>query len=62
MGHIGHNIITPLEMLDKCWAPGGPLNPEWDSVKKVVRYTDLAGQAREEPAESLEAWMDRMLR
>jgi hypothetical protein len=52
---------TPLEMLDQCWAPGGPLNPEWDEEKKVVRYTDLQGRQREEPAPSLKAWMDRML-
>lgn len=51
-----------LGMLDRCWAPGGPLNPEWDEENKVVRYTDLKGDAREEPAESLDAWMSRMLR
>jgi hypothetical protein len=52
---------SPLDLLDQCWAPGGPLNPEWDEEKKVVRYTDLGGNQREEPAESLDAWMAFML-
>lgn len=52
---------TPLDLLAQCWAPGGPLNPEWDNDMKVVRYTDLQGEQREEPANSLEQWMEDML-
>lgn len=52
---------TPLDLLDKCWAPNGPLNPEWDEENKVVRYTDLKGRKREEKVGSLQEWMDRML-
>ena len=65
-GDVGQNEAWEnselKRMLDACWALGGPLNPEWDGERKVVIYTDLAGKHREEPAESLEDWMEAMLR